>query len=395
MHPVLLITAKDLWLGLRDRSVLLMAFIIPFTLAVIFSFLFGGSVTEDLEVSFLSLNQDDGELGGHFVDGALGGAAAQPGITVAPAADRPTAVAQVEAGEIDALLVVPAGFTDAVQAGRATAIEVVANVDAAIGRQVAEALARGYAQELTGTQIAVASVAAAAGSDAPPPDEIVDAVRATGLPVTVVDGRVSDNQLDQTTYLAAGMAVFFLFFTVQFGVIGLLEERRNGTLARLYASPFARRSVVAAKTLTSFILGIVSMAVLMVASGVLLGARWGDPLGVAMLVVGGVAAAVSVVLLVAALARTAEQAGNWQSIIAIVLGMAGGVFFDVSRGSVLLERLSLLTPHQWFLRGLGRLAGDGGPSDVLPHTGGLLLFGLVVALLSGVVRRRAGDRSQL
>ena len=36
------------------------------------------------------------------------------------------------------------------------------------------------------------------------------------------------------------MAVFFLFFTVQFGVTSLLEERNDGTLARLLAAPISR-----------------------------------------------------------------------------------------------------------------------------------------------------------
>ncbi|MEZ5194132.1 MAG: hypothetical protein R2734_17725 [Nocardioides sp.] len=41
---------------------------------------------------------------------------------------------------------------------------------------------------------------------------------------------------------AAGMATFFLFFTVQFGVLGLLEgEAREGTLARILAASWPRQ----------------------------------------------------------------------------------------------------------------------------------------------------------
>lgn len=392
MRHVLLITAKDLRSGLRDRSVLLMAFVVPFTLAMIFSFLFGGQVGGPVDVSYLALNADAGELGEHFVDGVLGTAAESSGISLEEVDARAEAVERVTAGRADALLVIPEDFTEAVQAGRPTTIEVVANVDATIARQVATALAEGFANELTGTQLAVASVMAAAGDAAPPGEEIVRSVQAAERSIVVVDGVVSDNQLDQTTYLAAGMAVFFLFFTVQYGVLGMLEERRNGTLHRLYASPLPRAAVLGAKTLTSFVLGCVSMAVLVVASQVLLGAQWGDPAGVALLVVAGVTSAVSVVLLVGSLARTAEQAGNWQSIIAIVLGMAGGVFFDVSRGAPLLARLSLLTPHQWFLRGLGELAGDGTAVDVLPYAGGMLLFGALVLVATVIVSRLPGRR---
>ena len=75
--------------------------------------------------------------------------------------------------------------------------------------------------------------------------------------ITTVDTEV--RQLDATTYFSAGMAVFFLFFTVQFGVIGLLEEQRDGTMARLLAAPIRRTSVITAKALLSSWLGIISL----------------------------------------------------------------------------------------------------------------------------------------
>jgi ABC-2 type transport system permease protein len=48
-----------------------------------------------------------------------------------------------------------------------------------------------------------------------------------------------------------------------------------------------------------------------------------------------------------------------------------------------MRMLSLLTPHAWFLRGLGDLAGGGSVSDVLPAAGAMLAFAaatLAVAL---------------
>jgi ABC-2 type transport system permease protein len=151
------------------------------------------------------------------------------------------------------------------------------------------------------------------------------------------------------------MAVFFVFFTVQFGVTGLLEERANGTLARLLAAPIRRFSVLAGKMLTSLVLGVVSMTVLVVATTVLFGASWGNPLGVAVLVLAAVIAAMGVMALIATAARTAEQASNWQSVVAVILGLLGGTFFPVARAPGVLSTLTLLTPQAWFLRGLGDL----------------------------------------
>ena len=62
------------------------------------------------------------------------------------------------------------------------------------------------------------------------------------------------------------MAVFFLFFTVQFGVSSILDERRDGTLARMLVAPIRRGAVLGGKLLTSVALGAVSMVVLAVAT---------------------------------------------------------------------------------------------------------------------------------
>jgi ABC-2 type transport system permease protein len=103
------------------------------------------------------------------------------------------------------------------------------------------------------------------------------------------------------------MAVFFLFFTTGFGAISMLRERREGTLARLMVAPVGHGTIVASKALYTFVLGIVSMAVLIIAMRFLLDARWGDPIGVAVLVVTGVFAAMGVQSLVVTLAKTDQN----------------------------------------------------------------------------------------
>ena len=114
-------------------------------------------------------------------------------------------------------------------------------------------------------------------------------------------------QLSPITYLSAGMAVFFLFFTVQFGVTGLLEERQQGTLPRLRAAPIPVAAVPLGKALGAFVLGLVSMAVLVIASTLLLGADWGEPAGVAVLVVAGTLAATGLMALVGTFAQVRSR----------------------------------------------------------------------------------------
>ncbi len=290
---------------------------------------------------------------------------------------------------MDAAFLIPAGFSAAVAQNGGSAIEVVANADSPVAGQVGRAVAGNFVGEINAVGTAIGTYFAVLNR-APEPGEaegLVQAALAVPNPLGLSEVPTASKELSAKTFYAAGMSILFIFLTVQFGVLGLLEERQNGTMGRLLAAPISRRSIVVGKAFTSFILGLVSMAVLVFGSTLLLGAEWGNSLGVAILVLAGVIAAMGVMFVVAALARTPEQAGNLQSIIAFVLAMLGGCFFPVAQAGGFLETLSLLTPHAWFLRGLGDLAAGGGVGAVFPAALYVALFGLVTG---GLAQLRIG-----
>jgi ABC-2 type transport system permease protein len=130
------------------------------------------------------------------------------------------------------------------------------------------------------------------------------------------------------------------------------------------------------------------MGVLVAGTQLLVGASWGAPLGVALLVVAGVLSAVGIMGLVASVAKTPEGAGNLGAIIAVILGMLGGVFFQLGSGDDLLSKLSLLTPHAWFMRGLADLADGASWTAALPAVGAIMVFALVTGSIAWVLLRR-------
>ena len=387
MRAALLIASKDLRQRARDRSAFLIAIIVPLALAFIFSQILGGVSGDSITFEYAVVDQDEGTIARAFFDEVL--APLQDGglieVTVASSAKEGRRLA--EDGDVAATFVLPAGFSDAVEAGQAAEMEVTGNVDAPIGTLVANSIAESFASHLTSVQTSVATVVASGASD--PSTIAALAARAAAIPdpVSVEDVSAAEKELGTKTFFSAGMAVFFLFFTVQFGISSLLDERREGTLSRLLAAPIRRPSILFGKLITSFVLGVVSMVVLAVATSLFLGAEWGSPVGVGLLIIVGVLSAMAVMALIATLARTAEQAGNWQTIVALVLGMLGGSFFPVTQAGGLIEKLSLLTPHAWFLTGLGELQGGGGVVDVLPALGAILAF---VAVTGAIAFSRRG-----
>ena len=378
MHAVLTILAKDLRLRLRDRSALVVGVLTPFGLAFVLNLILGG--VDDFSADFAVVDDDHGEMADAFVEATsdLG-----DDIDVTTGLSEAGARREVDGGDLDAAFLIPAGFTNQVLGQQPAELQVIGNADADIPVRIARGVAERFAAQVDAVRL---SVAAASPPGTPPDGALIAAARQQAPPVELTAVAAPDRQLDTTTYRIAGLAALFVFFLVQYGVLGLLEEQQAGTLARLLVAPIPRWSVVVAKALVSVVVGLVALTVLAVGSTLVMGADWGDPAAVAALIVGLVVAAVSITGVVAAVARTAEQAGNVQTVVALVLGLLGGSLFPLTRGGGLLSRLSALTPNYWFLQGLGD-GRVGGLADALPAVGALLAFALGMSAVSVVVLR--------
>ncbi len=380
MRTALVIAGKDLRQRLRDRSALLVALVLPLALASIFGLVLHDVGSGRTTFHYAVVDLDGGPAAQGFTTHVLG-ELQREGLLVVR---RERSVAQArrlaDRGTVAAAYVIPRGFSTAVESGRPARIEVLGNVDSTIGSLVAESIARSYGARIDGVRIATATLGGTPAA--------ARLAQQAQRPVAVRDVTTQSKQLDATTFYAAGMAVFFLFFTVQLGVSSILDERRDGTLARMLAAPVRHGAILVGKLLTSLALGIVSMVVLAVATGILLGAHWGNPLGVALLIVAGVLAATAVMALVATLARTPDQAQTWGSMAALVLGMLGGSFFPIAQAGGALAVLSLASPHGWFLRGLQELSGGASASAALGPAAAILVFAVVAGGIAALRARR-------
>ena len=387
MGAALIIAWKDLRQRARDRSAFLIAIVLPLAMAVIFNLILGGIDPDNVSYRYAVADEDNGLAARAFVEQTLLPLQDSGLIELEQADSRGQAVHSVDTGSASAAFIIPEGFSLAVENAQPAQLEIVGAVDQLIAGLVANSIAEAFVQEVRVVQISVAASTIGQGA-ADSSRALVERASARTNPIVLADVSATKKELDAKTFFSAGMAVFFLFFTVQFGVSSIMDERRAGTLARLLAAPVAVHWIIVGKLLTSLCLGTISMAVLAVATTGLLGADWGAPYGVALLIVAGVLAATAVMVLVATLARTAEEASNWQAIIALVLGMLGGSFFPLGQAGWFVSTLSLITPHAWFLRGLGELQSGGGLTDIGPALGGILVFALVTGTAAFLRRRR-------
>ncbi|HSL10776.1 MAG TPA: ABC transporter permease [Actinomycetota bacterium] len=371
IRPAFLIARKDLVRRIRDRTAILTAVLLPLGLAYIFSLTLANVDDAGFEATYAVADADGGHLAGALTQtlGAIGS------VTVEPVPDAAAAERRTDDGDVDAAIVIPEGFTAGVEAGRGAELIVRTSADASIAGLVATSVVRSFAARLDAVSVAVAAASAAdPGADAA---ALAERARQLEPSTEVVEATAEDRVFSSITFFAIGMAVFFLFFAVEFGVRGLLEEREDGTLARLLVAPIPQVAILAGKGLAALLVGLVSTTLLVVATTVLIDARWGNPIGVGLLVVAGVVAAVGVTALVSTFARTAAQAGAYASIVAVVGGLLGGTFFPIASAPGLLGSIRFLSPQGWLMEGFTGLASGEALRDVLVPAVATLAIGVI------------------
>ena len=385
MGAALIIARRILVQRFRDRSAIVFAVLTPLGLAVAFSALVSGT-SDSFHTRFTVVDGDRGAVSQVLVGEVLGGLSKAGVVDIDMVTTEAAARDAVSSGSAGAAIVIPAGLSASVQAGQGARIRILGGTSS-FAREVARAAVAGFAHQVGALQLTIATSLATGGSADAATVTAATAALHDPSPIAVVDDAVAHRQASLATFYGAAMAMMFLFFATQYGALALLGDRRVGTLQRLLAAPVSQASIVLGGALASFVMGLVSMTTLMIATTILRGAYWGPPLPVALLIVGAAFSAMGLSLLIATLARTAEQAGSLNAIVAISMSAIGGVFIPLSQAPEIMARISQITPHAWFLRAIDTLTvPTAGLADVLPS---ILVLAAMGAVTAGIGLTRA------
>lgn len=388
MRNILTMVRYDLRQKLMDGSVLAFAVLVPLALMFVMNLVFGGATNIELKPVTVAVSAPADDDLAAVVPAVLGSIPETSGMRITvtdAAADQVSGM--VDDGSAGMGVVLPDDFAATLLGGEGPEVEVIIGDDVGITGQVVYSIIDSTLAQITaGAQAAdaaialgapldqVASIAQAAAQDAPEPQWR--------------EGETASEQLNAEESVVAGQAGMFLLFTVGFGVLALVTERGQGTLARLMSMPMPHWLITVAKALVSFILGLASTTVLLTAGTTMFGdVDFGSPLAVAVLVVLVVTATTSLMFIIAKVARTAEQASIAQAIVAIALGMSGGAFFPIN-STGFVGTLLALNPVKSFTNGLGITAGGGGVGDLGGVAMILLGFTAVSLLIAWLIPDR-------
>lgn len=186
-----------------------------------------------------------------------------------------------------------------------------------------------------------------------------------------------------------GQVIYFGFFTGAYAMMSILREDEEGTLARLFTTPTSRIQVLAGKFLAVVLIVAVQALVILVIGALVFGVNWGNPVSVALAVLGQVAAATGLGVLLISLVKTSRQAGPVLGGGLTALGMLGGLF-TVSVPSMprIFETIGSFTPQGWVLKGWQACLAGGGPLDLLRPAAILLVMGAILFFAGAILFRR-------
>jgi ABC-2 type transport system permease protein len=411
MKKVLNIGWKDLIITFRDRAALIMMLAAPFALTLGMGFVTGAfSADGDSGISDIPVvivNQDEGEMGA-FLAEVLASEDLATLVEPTVVTDLSSARRQVDDDEAAAAVIIPAGFSAGILPDRQTGatgepalIEIYANPARPISASAIEAIVTAFVNQvetgiLSGQVVITQLIASGRLSvgDAPAAGQaMASGLAGQELPQLIGLNRESTilNQAETFNPLAIfapAMAVFFLMYTVTLGGRSILDEKNKGTLSRMLVTPTTAAQVMGGKVLGTFLTGVSQVGILIMASTLLFGLRWGNSLAVALLIIAISAAATGWGILLAALARSANQVSTIGTAMMLIFNILGGAFITLSGFPAALQWASKITPNAWAQAGFLELGLGGGLADIATTMAALWLMAAILFGLSVIAFRR-------
>ena len=166
----------------------------------------------------------------------------------------------------------------------------------------------------------------------------------------------------QQAQSVSGMSVMMLLFSLTGAGALLLSEKDSGTLRRLFALPIARESVLLGKFMFIAVLGIFQMIVMFVYGELMFKVGlFRDPFTLAILIVSWVAAASGFAMFIATFTTSAKQADGLSTVLILVMAALGGCWFplqmmDLPMSMVIATR-SMMT--YWAMDGFQSMLWNG------------------------------------
>jgi ABC-2 type transport system permease protein len=400
------IAFKDLQILFKKRGEVIQLFLLPLLFIIVFSGALGALGSSD-EVKIRTLPVVDLD-GGEAARALLAGIDAAGGLQT-KLYEQSDAQNQLEANDINRMLVIPADFTSGAEQGQQVELTLISHPDADLQETEAVRLVIvGVASEMSLESQILASLRQMGDMQANAPEEYqvfsTERVLAQARSqfeqaqtrplievIETVPSKEGERELVESIGLVAvsGIAVLFVFGTAQVTARSIYDEKKVGSFRRLLAAPMGKSALLSGKMLPNIIVGLIQFTVIF-AFGIF-GLKWlglsaptlgNEPLSVALVCLVICLCSTAFGILIAAIARTENQIGGLTSLLVWGLGILGGAFIPIAFLDQFLGPVVKVIPQYWANRALSSLMlRDLGLADVTTEIAVLLGFTLLFFLI--------------
>jgi ABC-2 type transport system permease protein len=383
MRSALAIAGTNVRRLFRDRTAIFFVFVFPFLIILAIGAVFGEGFTPKLGL----VAWDGGPLEGDLVERLR----SIEDLDVEEVQSEAQVVEAVERGELEAGVVIPQGYDDALTSSGEAALRFVSRpagvgqelrltVASAVAAEAAVVRAARFAQREARLEFPAALETARRLAEGPP---------AVNVRVSVA-GEEEATQLGTFDFGAAQQLVLFMFVTSLSASSQLIQTRRLGLSRRMLATPTPAGTVVVGEGLGRFGVAMLQGLIIVAVSFLLFGVDWGDPVASLALVVAFALVGTGAAMLMGSVLDNADQAGSLGVFLGLGLAALGGCMVPLEVFPPAMERVAHLTPHAWAVDGFIDVVGEGATVvDVLPQLGVLFGYAAILLVVASVLFRRS------
>ncbi|HEY47179.1 MAG: hypothetical protein AMJ88_09330 [Anaerolineae bacterium SM23_ 63] len=320
---------------------------------------------------------------------------------------------KVAKGETAAVILIPADFSEKINAYTPVAIEVIVDPAQPESVSIITGIMNQVVDEVTiwgEVQYGIRSVLDNSGllDDATPQQMAAIGAQNLGVIMTRLNemrrnpaievisedlqGNVAEGGImAYVSYVYAAYIVLFIFFVVGMCAESIQDEREMGTLRRLVAAPIPRGAVIGGKMLGYMLIPCLQAVLLFTIGKLAFGIPLGQsPAGLIVLTIVVAGVSTSLGLLLATLVKSKKQAGDMGTLLGFVLGFAGGAIpiaqLLMTRMEGPMSVLSRIVPHANAIEAYYKLIAENASlMDILPEIG--ILVGMILVFLLVAARR--------
>lgn len=369
------IAAMNLRRFVRDRTNLLFVFVMPIAIIVLIGLQYTEEPTPRLGVV--------GEQGG-VAEEVLAAVGRDGDVELEEVGDADELARQVESGDLTGGVVFPDDLDERLAQGHRAGVRFV--VGSSNSAQQLRAAVDGALAEATSAATA-AHTAVERGADPAAAQDAADRLAgqapAVGVRVVTAGDRLFPAGTEGYEVAGPSQLVLFTFVTGLTGSYALIQSRQLGLSRRMLSTPTPPAAIITGEALGRWCICMVQALYVLVATMLLFGLDWGDPLGAAALVVLVAAVSAAAAMVFGTVFSNPDQASGVGVIVALGLAALGGAMLPLELFSDGLRTVARFTPHYWAVEGFGQLVRhDRGVADILPQLGMLAAWAGVLLTLA-------------